>query len=465
MLNLINSAISQTNTTYANSQIAQRLRLVYAAEVSYTESGIDTDLTRLRNNGDGYMDIVHTWRNTYGADEVALIVEYGSSYPYCGIAYLMDTLTTGFESYAFATIERECVTGNLSFAHELGHNMGAHHDWYVNSSTDLFTYSHGKVNVYDHWYTIMSYYAECYDRGYSCTRLPYWSNPYVYYGGDPMGVPGGTSTSCWEGQWDPPCDADNHRTLNESAWTVANFRQSVVDNPPDAPTSLTATPVLLWKINLSWTDNSNDENGFRIERSPNGVNWSTLTTVGANTTTYPDTSATPGTLYYYRVIAYNTYGDSDPSNTASATLPQVVGPLVYNGYVIDDDNWFGTSGDDDGYLECGEAVDLTVLLANAGNTAVTGIDTRLTIAPRVPGDVPWSGNVDSLYPDIAGGTSAGNLDAFELSVKVDAEHGHWIDFDLAIDAGNWTGGPVEFSTPILCAAEADYGLHLPVIFK
>ncbi len=453
MLNLINDAINQTNSTYANSQIAQRLRLVYAAEVSYTESGIDVDLTRLRNNGDGYMDIVHTWRNTYGADEVALIVEYPYSYPYCGIAYLMATLTTSFESYAFATIERECVTGNLSFAHELGHNMGAHHDWYTvqkyNQGTGLFWYSYGYVNTTKRWRTIMAYNDACGDLGFYCDRILYWSNPDVYVDSVPVGA----------------ASANNHLTLNDSAWTVANFRQSVVGNPPDAPTSLSATPVSLWQINLSWTDNSNDENGFRIERSLNNVNWSTLGTVGANTTIYPDTSATPGTLYYYRVIAFNTYGDSDPSNTASAELDAEAGPLVYNGYVIDDDIWFGTSGDDDGYLECGETVDLTVLLANAGNTAVTGIDTRLTITPRVLGDVPWSGNVDSLYPDIAGGASAGNLSAFEFSVKVDALHGHWVDFDLGIDADNWTGGPVEFSIPILCAETADYGLHLPVIFK
>jgi len=464
MLNLINDAINQTNSTYANSQIAQRLRLVHAAEVSYGESGIDVDLTRLRNNGDGYMDIVHTWRNTYGADEVALIVEYGPTYPYCGIAYLMDSLSTGFESYAFATIERECVTGNLSFAHELGHNMGAHHDWYVNDSTDLFTYSHGKVNVYYGWYTIMSYYSECYYRGYSCTRIPYWSNPNLYWNSNPsipLGVAGGTSTACWEGQWDPPCDADNHRTLNESAWTVANFRQSV-GNPPDAPTSLTATPVLPGQINLSWADNSNDEDGFRIERKVGAGSWLPIATVGANSTSYPDTTATPGTLYYYRVIAYNTYGDSDPSNTATATLPEVVA-LVYNGYVIDDDNWWGTSGNGNGLAECGETVGLTVMLKNEGNTAAEDIGSTLTFLDTTY--LSGFGDLTSAYPDIAGGASAGNVDAFEFSVDEDTPFAHWVDSELAVTASNWGGGTIEFSVPIVCPAMADYWFYLPLILK
>jgi hypothetical protein len=458
MESLINDAIVQTNSTYANSQISQRLRLVHAGEVSYNESGnIGTDLTRVQAV-DGYMDVVHTWRNTYGADEVALIVEYPSDYPYCGIAYLMSPLSTGFESYAFAAIERNCTTGNLSFAHELGHNMGAHHDWYVNDSTDLFTYSHGKVNVYDRWYTIMSYYSECYDRGVNCARIPYWSNPNLSLGGDPMGVPGGTSTACWQGQSDPYCDADNHRTLNESAWTVANFRQSVVGSPPNAPSNLTATPVSPVQINLSWTDNSSDEDGFQIERSLTGVVWTPLTSVAANTTSYSNTGLTPLTTYYYRVLAYNDHGDSDYSNVASATTPYVIiGPLVYSDYRTDAAN---------GYVHCGDAVRLTIELKNEGNTAVEGIRSTLDpIGGTGLGDIYAIGNLESDYPNIAGGASEGNLTAFEFSVQPDAEHGHWIDFDLAITADNWSGGPIEFSLPILCAATADYRFYLPMIFK
>lgn len=73
---LIDNAISTSNTTYGNSGITQRLRLVHRAEVYYTETGsMGTDLNRLENSSDGHMDDVHTWRDIYSADTVLLITK------------------------------------------------------------------------------------------------------------------------------------------------------------------------------------------------------------------------------------------------------------------------------------------------------------------------------------------------------------------------------------------------------
>lgn len=90
-------------------------------------------------------------------------------------------------------------------------------------------------------------------------------------------------------------------------------------NPPDAPTSLTATVSSDTSISLSWTDNATNELGFRLESSSDGVNWSLLDTLGADTTSYPHSSLLPGTTYHYRVKAYNNDGDSAYSNTDNAT--------------------------------------------------------------------------------------------------------------------------------------------------
>jgi hypothetical protein len=73
------------------------------------------------------------------------------------------------------------------------------------------------------------------------------------------------------------------------------------------------------QINLSWTDNSNNETGFKVERSKNGKGFSQLATVGANVTTYSDTGLNRTTTYYYRVRAVNAGGNSAYSNIASAT--------------------------------------------------------------------------------------------------------------------------------------------------
>src|SRR5262249_56575619 len=90
-----------------------------------------------------------------------------------------------------------------------------------------------------------------------------------------------------------------------------------------APTSLTASAVSSSQINLTWTDNSNNETRFLIERSLDGVHWLQIATVGPNITTFSDTGLSPRTKYYYRVRAINT--NSSPavysaySNVASAT--------------------------------------------------------------------------------------------------------------------------------------------------
>jgi hypothetical protein len=440
MQNLINLAVSETNQTYSYSGITQRLSLVYRTEVSYVETTFSDALYDLTDPSDGKMDNIHSLRNTYAADEVVLLV---NDPQYCGLAWLMQTVSTSFEDHAFAVVNWQCATGYYSFGHELGHNMGAQHDHYAvtkyGQAAGAYWYAYGYVNTTIRRRTVMAYNDACYDLGFNCTRIPYWSNPSVYYGGVPVGA----------------SNADNHQTLNNTAWTVANFR--IGDSPPAKPLNLTATPVPLWTINLSWTDASNNETGFRIQRSLNATSWSTLATVAANTTSYPDTHPTPGTPYYYRVIAYNSVGDSAPSNIASATLPVVVGPLVYDGY---------DAGDDNGLVNCGDTVALTVLLFNGGNTAVQGISATLApVGGTGLSDISSTGNMVSNYPNIAGGASAGNSQAFQFSVASNAEHGHWIDFELAITASNWSGGPVEFSLPILCAATADYKAYFPIVLK
>lgn len=222
--NLVSLAIAETNQSYANSGITQRITLAYAGEISYTEAGdMSSELNRLRTNGDGFMDAVHTLRNDYSADIVTLIEE---SSQYCGIAYVMSQVSAWFESYAFNVVARNCATGYFSFGHELGHNMGARHDWFVDAATGSpYSYNKGFVNLQDRWRTIMAYNSDCTARGFNCTRIQYWSNPDVFYSADRMGVPAGTSTACSENNLNnPPCDADNRRTLNDTAYTVANFR-------------------------------------------------------------------------------------------------------------------------------------------------------------------------------------------------------------------------------------------------
>ena len=89
---------------------------------------------------------------------------------------------------------------------------------------------------------------------------------------------------------------------------------------PAAPTNLEAVSVSTGQVNLTWTDNSDNESGFKIDRKiGDSGNWSEITTVGVNEETYQNTSLEDGTRYYYRVRAYNAAGNSEYSLEASAT--------------------------------------------------------------------------------------------------------------------------------------------------
>jgi hypothetical protein len=109
---------------------------------------------------------------------------------------------------------------------------------------------------------------------------------------------------------------------------VANATTLAQAMPPTAPSSLVATVASSTQINLSWVDNSNNEDGFAIERSLDNSNFSQITTKAANVTTYNDTGLTAGTTYYYRVKAYNAIGSVGYSNVANATTVALPAPVV-----------------------------------------------------------------------------------------------------------------------------------------
>ena len=80
---------------------------------------------------------------------------------------------------------------------------------------------------------------------------------------------------------------------------------------PSAPSGLRATAASSNQINLAWTDNSNNETGFKIERKTGaGGTYVQLATMAANATSYNDTGLTASTAYYYRIRSTNSVGDS-----------------------------------------------------------------------------------------------------------------------------------------------------------
>ena len=91
--------------------------------------------------------------------------------------------------------------------------------------------------------------------------------------------------------------------------------------PPNAPSGLTAQTSVCDQIDLAWQDNSDIENGFKIERGLDGSNFNQINTVGQDVISYSDTTVAENTTYHYRVRAYNVGGNSDYSGPAISTTP------------------------------------------------------------------------------------------------------------------------------------------------
>ncbi len=94
----------------------------------------------------------------------------------------------------------------------------------------------------------------------------------------------------------------------------------------EAPSDLTAVAAGDTQINLNWTDKSDNEYGFSIERSSTSQlsGFMEMGSVGSDVETFSDTSVTLGTVYYYRVRAYQGNDYSSYSNTASAVTGSAV---------------------------------------------------------------------------------------------------------------------------------------------
>lgn len=97
-----------------------------------------------------------------------------------------------------------------------------------------------------------------------------------------------------------------------------------------APSDLTATAVSSSEINLSWKDNSGNEEKFYVERKEEGqTDFDNLVYLLENTTTFADTGLKANTTYYYRVRAANSSGSTEYSNEASAKTYAVLNIPVF----------------------------------------------------------------------------------------------------------------------------------------
>jgi len=89
----------------------------------------------------------------------------------------------------------------------------------------------------------------------------------------------------------------------------------------EAPTGLIVSESTIGKVDLAWTDNASNEDGFVIERSTGDtLNFTQVASVSTDEVSYSDTSVTEGTSYYYRVKAFNSFSNKSSEYSNYPTL-------------------------------------------------------------------------------------------------------------------------------------------------
>jgi|GEM_PF-1391424 hypothetical protein len=135
---------------------------------------------------------------------------------------------------------------------------------------------------------------------------------------------------------------------NESGYAMSNTTTMSIPSP----SNLTATPIDDQSIQLTWVDNCVFENGYRLERSEDGVSFTQITEVGEDVTEYTDTGLTFGTDYTYRVKAFTDENESGyaMSNTMTMSIPS---PSNLTATPIDDQSiqltWSDNCGFESGF--------------------------------------------------------------------------------------------------------------------
>ncbi len=263
--NVVAQSMANAQVVLNNSQTIMSVTLVHSALVNYTESGSsNADLRRFTaspsfnpwgNSWNGYtipgfMDEIHDWRDSYGADLCAL---FSFAEDTGGLAWLLNTVS-GLPNYGFSLTRVQQAGWTYTHIHEMGHNMGLHHHKQQNfqPGPGLFSYSAGwRWQAGGTWYNSVMAYREgqYYDppapgAGITSTEVPHFSNPSVTH----LGIPTGHATN-----------GDNARTLREIKHIIAAYRAGIsapeISVNPMALTETHANPGTITTQTLLITNN------------------------------------------------------------------------------------------------------------------------------------------------------------------------------------------------------------------
>jgi titin len=208
---------------------------------------------------------------------------------------------------------------------------------------------------------------------------------------------------------------------------------------PTTPSGLTATATSGTTIDLAWSDNSNNEDGFQIIRALGGGSFVQIASVGPGVTSYTDSGLASNSQYAYRVRAFNAAGNSAYSDFAFAATPNVApaapGTLqaTATSSTVIGLSWADNSNNEDNFLierapDAGGVPGTFVEIASvgAGVTAYnnTGLapDTRYWYRVRAANEVgnsAYSNQASATTLDVAPATPSGLVAQAISSSRID----------------------------------------------
>ncbi len=313
------AAIDYLNLVFRNNQFTVTARMAHHQEAPAALSGIVSPLDALARSRE-VLDL----RSEHGADLVHLF--FAETPAFCGQAFVMfrGVSARGFwpNGYGVTTVGGGCVDianqvrdgeyGNQyeTFAHEIGHNLGGNHDpdntnIDPSDAVEPYAYGHHNFEPQPNVKSVMSY-----NEG---RQEPFFSNVRVRPRGFTMGVAG---------------ERENERAIQRTiriATQLSDHLPGPGEPPPPPqppPTAGPARPTDLkvmatgsTSVKVTWTDRSNNEDGFQVHARLQGRGWATVATVPANTVSADIDGLQSGGRYDFRVRAYNRDGGSNSGVT------------------------------------------------------------------------------------------------------------------------------------------------------
>jgi hypothetical protein len=236
----------------------------------------------------------------------------------------------------------------------------------------------------------------------------------------------------------------------------------ITTNAPNAPSGLTATALTGTSVRLVWSDNSNNETAFAIQRrSLPGGSFGSLTSTAPNVTSFTDATASAGSSYEYRVRAWNGADGSAYSNVASVSTPQVApaAPSALSATVLNPTsmrlNWTDNSNNETQFelqrriAPAGVFATVLTAAANAvtlNDTVVANTSYEYRVrATNAAGASPYSNTASATTPDP-------NRPPVAVNDSASARSGLPVDIAVTANDSDPDGNPVSLIlSPIVVA--------------